>query len=212
MSIKLLVADHDEIALAGIRVLLNGANVEIVGEARTGAELLRLFEETKPDVVLLEALLPDQDGLQVLERIRRITFEAPVLFFSAHEVPGYIARAVAMGANGYVLKSADGSELSEAIRRASVGDDTWTKRLLRQVSSALRLGLSSAGVDTDGLLTPRENEVLQLVTAGLKNKQIADELGISSETIKEHVQNILRKVGVSDRTQAAVWAVRNGVA
>ena len=212
MSIKLLVADHDEIALAGIRVLLNGANVEIVGEARTGAELQRLFEETKPDVVLLEALLPDQDGLQVLERIRRITFEAPVLFFSAHEVPGYIARAVAMGANGYVLKSADGSELSEAIRRASVGDDTWTKRLLRQVSSALRLGLSSAGVDTDGLLTPRENEVLQLVTAGLKNKQIADELGISSETIKEHVQNILRKVGVSDRTQAAVWAVRNGVA
>jgi DNA-binding NarL/FixJ family response regulator len=212
MSIKLLVADHDEIALAGIRVLLNGADVEIVGEARTGTELLRLFEETKPDVVLLEALLPDQDGLQVLERIRRITFEAPVLFFSAHEVPGYIARAVAMGANGYVLKSADSSELSEAIRRASVGDDTWTKRLLRQVSSALRLGLSSAGVDTDGLLTPRENEVLQLVTAGLKNKQIADKLGISSETIKEHVQNILRKVGVSDRTQAAVWAVRNGIA
>jgi DNA-binding NarL/FixJ family response regulator len=210
MSIRILIADHHEIARMGLRRLLEGSDIEIVAEADNGRDAVSLASRHKIDVVVIESQMPLEDGLTAMGRIRNKSPEMGILFFSAHESPTYIARAVAMGANGYLLKSEPQQQIIEAIRTVADGQNTWTKKLLRQVSSALRVTRPKA--DKEGLLTQREYEVLAKLTEGLTNRQIAEQLNISSETIKEHVQHILRKLGVSDRTQAAVWAVRNGLA
>jgi DNA-binding NarL/FixJ family response regulator len=130
----------------------------------------------------------------------------PIVMFSAYDNPTYIARAVALGATGYISKSAARHEIIDAIRIAARGDTIWSRDELRRVTGAL--AAPRAGAETDVPLTKRESEVLKQLAFGLTNKEIAQSLGISYETVKEHVQHILRKIGVSDRTQAAVWAVR----
>jgi DNA-binding NarL/FixJ family response regulator len=126
--------------------------------------------------------------------------------FSGYENPTYIARAVALGALGCVLKTASSKEILAAVKAVAKGDNIWTPELLRRVSGSL---LTSGKADVP--LTKREGEVLKQLALGLTNKEIAHALGISYETVKEHVQHILRKLGVSDRTQAAVWAVRKNL-
>jgi DNA-binding NarL/FixJ family response regulator len=123
--------------------------------------------------------------------------------FSGNDNPTYVARAVALGAQGYLPKTASGKEIIAAVRAVAGGEDLWTRDLLRRVSGAL-----ASNSNTGVMLTKREGEVLKQLAFGLSNKEIAQALGISYETVKEHVQHILRKIGVSDRTQAAVWAVR----
>jgi DNA-binding NarL/FixJ family response regulator len=149
--------------------------------------------------------MPDCDGLNCLARIK-LDLAVPVIMFSAYDNPTYIARAVALGASGYLLKSASRDEIISAIRTAARGESIWTREELRRVTGALIAPRS--GPDSEVTLTKRESEVLKQLAFGLTNKEIAQTLGISYETVKEHVQHILRKVGVSDRTQAAVWAVR----
>src|SRR5262249_20829594 len=128
---------------------------------------------------------------------------ARVLMISGHDNPTYIARAVALGAQGFLSKSAPPAEILAAIKTVATGEDLWTREILRRVSGAL-----AAHSQIDVMLTKREGEVLKQLAFGLTNKEIAQALGISYETVKEHVQHILRKIGVADRTQAAVWAVR----
>jgi DNA-binding NarL/FixJ family response regulator len=130
----------------------------------------------------------------------------PVLMFSAYDNPTYIARAVALGASGYLSKSSSRDEILTAIRAVARGDSIWTREELRRVTGSLVAPRS--GPESEVTLTKREGEVLKQLAFGLTNKEIAQTLGISYETVKEHVQHILRKIGVSDRTQAAVWAVR----
>jgi DNA-binding NarL/FixJ family response regulator len=209
MSIKLLIADDHEVVRCGLRSVLAGGDIEIIGEATTGEQAIQMALEKRPDVLLLDIRMPAGDGLNVLGRLK---LEAPaiaVLIFSTYDNPTYVARAVALGAAGYVLKGTDRAGLIEAIRKASVGESAWTRDELRRVTGALATPRLNADVEVP--LTQRESEVLRQLALGLTNKEIAQALHISYETVKEHVQHILRKVGVSDRTQAAVWAVRKGL-
>ncbi len=206
MPIRLLIADDHEVVRAGIKTLVAGSDVKVIAEASTGEAAVRLTMKHKPDVVLLDVRMPEGDGLNSLGRIKLDLPDQPIVMFSTYDNPTYIARAVALGANGYVLKGAVRDKLLDTIRTASTGESAWTREELRRVSGALATPRLAADVEVP--LTQRESEVLRQLAYGLTNKEIAQVLGISYETVKEHVQHILRKVGVSDRTQAAVWAVR----
>src|SRR3990172_6006005 len=206
MAISVLIADDHEVVRAGLKSLLQGTDIRIVAEADNGTTALKLTIKHKPDLVLLDVRMPDGDGLNCLARIKLDLPNVPVVMFSAFDNPTYVARAVALGAAGYLLKSAKREEILEAIHVAARGESIWTRDELRRVTGAL--ATPRVGAEVDVPLTKRENEVLKQLAFGLTNKEIAQALGISYETVKEHVQHILRKIGVSDRTQAAVWAVR----
>ena len=209
MTIRVLVADDHDVVLGGLRALFQGTEITIVAEAKTGNEAVRLALETNPDLLLLDVRMPDGDGLTALGRIKSERPELPVLFLSNYDNPTYLARAVALGACGYLLKTCSREKILESIRTCATGKDVWTREELRRVTGAL--STPRTGHDVEVSLTQREGEVLRQLALGLTNKEIAQALNISYETVKEHVQHILRKVGVSDRTQAAVWAVRKGL-
>jgi len=209
MTIRLLIADDHEVVRCGLKTVFQGTDIEVVGEACTGDETVQLVEQIKPDVVLLDVRIPDGDGLKTLGRIKLDHPELPVLIFSAYDNPTYVARAVALGAVGYLLKGIGSETLVDAIKRVAAGEDAWTREELRRVTGALATPRLAADVEVP--LTQRESEVLRQLALGLTNKEIAQSLSISYETVKEHVQHILRKIGVSDRTQAAVWAVRKNL-
>jgi DNA-binding NarL/FixJ family response regulator len=158
---------------------------------------------------MVDVRLPGGDGLQLLGRIKNHNPKQPVLIFSAFENPTYVARAVALGANGFVLKTDSEDRIFDAIQRTAKGENIWSRDELRRVTGSL--ATMRVGTESEIPLTQREGEVLKQLANGLTNKEIALSLGISYETVKEHVQHILRKVGVSDRTQAAVWAVRKNL-
>ncbi|TWU36551.1 Response regulator protein VraR [Novipirellula aureliae] len=206
---KLLVVDDHEVIRHGVRVLLEDTDMEIVGEASTAADALSKVKSLSPDAVLLDIRMEGGDGLNALGRIKLDYPDLPIVLYSAYDNPTYIARAVALGASGYVLKSATRERLIEALGLALAGESAWTREELRRVTGALATPRLSADIEVP--LTQRESEVLRQMALGLTNKEIAKMLGISYETVKEHVQHILRKIGVSDRTQAAVWAVRKNL-
>ena len=166
--------------------------------------------ESDVDVVLMDVRMPDGDGLSALGRIKLDKPSLAVLFFSAFDNPASIARAIALGASGYLLKDCSRDELIAAIRAVAAGDSVWSKEKLRSVSGALRTPRTGNNLEIS--LSEREAEVLRQMAKGYTNKQIAQAMNISYETVKEHVQHILRKIGLTDRTQAAVWAVRNDLA
>lgn len=211
MTIRLLVVDDHEVVRCGLRSLFQGTEIQVTGEAASGEEAVNKAkkEKDKYDVVLLDVRMSEGDGLNALGRIKLDRPELPIVILSAYDNPSYIARAVALGAAGYVLKGSPREELLDAVRKASVGDSTWTRDNLRRVTGAL--ATPRLNLDSEVPLTQRESEVLRHLTSGATNKEIARTLEISYETVKEHVQHILRKIGVSDRTQAAVWAVRKGL-
>ena len=209
MTIKLLIVDDHEVVRCGLKSLVAGTDIEVVAEAASGEEAVRMVKQHKPDVVLMDIRMPGGDGLTALGRIKLDYAEMPVLVLSTYDNPTYVARAVALGAAGYVLKGAPRDQLLETIRVAARGDSAWTREELRRVTGALATPRLTSDVEVP--LTKRESEVLRQLALGLTNKEIAQALDISYETVKEHVQHILRKVGVSDRTQAAVWAVRKGL-
>ena len=206
MPIKVLVVDDHEVLRSGLRALFEGTDIKVVGEASNGKDGLRLTNEKAVDVVVLDVRMPDLDGLNVLGRIKLDHPQLPVLMLSTYDNPTYVARAVALGAAGYLLKGADGQDIVAAIRKAATGQAIWTREELRRVTGALATPRTASEVEVP--LTQRESEVLRQLALGLTNKEIAQALSISYETVKEHVQHILRKIGVTDRTQAAVWAVR----
>ncbi len=209
MSIKILIADDHEVVRLGLKSLVADTDIEVMSEATSGEEACRFALELDPDVVLLDVRMANGDGLTALGRIKLERPEMPVLILSTYDNPTYVARAVALGAAGYILKGAGREKLVEAIRTVARGENAWTRDELRRVTGALATPRLNADVEVP--LTQRESEVLRQLALGLTNKEIAQALHISYETVKEHVQHILRKVGVSDRTQAAVWAVRKGL-
>ncbi len=209
MAVSLVIADDHEVVRAGLKALLKDTDIRIVGEATDGTAAFKLVNKHRPDLVLLDVRMPDVDGLNCLARIKLDLPKIPVVMFSGFDNPTYIARAVALGAAGYLLKNAKRTEIINAIHAAASGDTIWTRDVLRRVTGALAAPRNSE--DSDVPLTKRESEVLKQLAFGLTNKEIAQSLGISYETVKEHVQHILRKIGVSDRTQAAVWAVRKNL-
>lgn len=211
MPIRLLIADDHEVVRVGLRAMLSEADVTVVAEASTGVETLAAVERHRHelDLVLLDVRMPDGDGLKILTNLKDTNPDLPVLMISTFDNATYMARSVALGASGYLLKGVDQPVLLDMIRKAAMGEMVWRREELRRVTGAL--STPRMPVDIEVTLTQRESEVLHQLAHGLTNKQIAEVLGISYETVKEHVQHILRKIGVSDRTQAAVWAVRQGL-
>jgi DNA-binding NarL/FixJ family response regulator len=205
-KIRLLVADDHEVVRSGLKSLLAGSDVKIVAEVATAAAAVKYALENEVDIALLDIRLPDGDGLTSLGRIKLDKPNLPILILSTFDNPTYIARAVALGASGYLLKGCTREDLLKAIHTAAEGETAWTREELRRVTGALATPRLTADVEVP--LTQRESEVLRQLAYGLTNKEIAQTLKISYETVKEHVQHILRKIGVTDRTQAAVWAVR----
>ena len=209
MAVRLLIADDHEVVRTGIKSILADTNIEIVGEATSSEEVVSMTRELNPDIVLLDIRMPGNDGLNALGRIKQDRPRMPVLVLSIYDNPTYVARAAALGANGYLIKTATQEEVVDAVQRVAAGENIWTREELRRGTGAA--ATPRLLDDMEAPLTRRESEVLRQLTHGLTNKEIAQALGISYETVKEHVQHILRKVGVADRTQAAVWAVRKGL-
>lgn len=208
MSIRLLVVDDHQMVRSGVAFLVQDTEIEIIGEASSGEQAVLKVQELRPDLVLIDIQMAGGDGLTALGRIKAERPHLPVLILSTFNNPLYVGQAMALGASGYLLKGCEREELIQAITRAAAGKSAWTRSEIRRVSGALS---TPRLPDIEVPLTEREAEVLRLLALGKTNKQIARTLTISFETVKEHVQHILNKVGVSDRTQAAVWAVREGL-
>ena len=195
--------------------MLADSPVMVVGEAATGVQAVELARELRPDVILLDIRMPDLDGLAALREIKRDNPRLRVVMLTAYDNPAWFVQAVAYGAAGYLLKSMPREELVSTLQAVVAGDALVSPAHLSQVIHHLG---AEAGADADSVtaevnkLTEREREVLALLTEGLTNRQIADTLGVAASTIKTHVQNIMLKTGASDRTQAAVIAVRAGIA
>lgn len=206
-KIRVFIADDHDMVRVGLKAMFAGTDIEVVGEASTGEDAVNFVFNNDVDVVILDVRMPRGDGLNALGRIKLEKPQLPVLMLSTFDNPTYVARAVAFQAQGYLLKSATREELLEAIHRVAQGENIWTRDELRRVAGGLATPRMAADVDIP--LTQRESEVLKQLANGLTNKEIAQILNISYETVKEHVQHILRKIGVTDRTQAAVWAVKN---
>lgn len=209
MSVRLLIADDHEVIRTGLVALLAGSDIEVVGQAASGKEAIKLAEQLRPDVVLLDIRMPDSDGLATLEKLRVKVPDSKIVMLSTYDNPTYVARSVALGAHDYVLKGSTREALLDTILTAARGESPSRSGELRRVAGAMKL---RQVLDDDEVpLTQRETQVLRHVALGLSNKEIGRSLEISVETVKEHVQNILRKIAVSDRTQAAVWAVRKNL-
>lgn len=209
MSIRVVVADDHEVVRRGLGCLFADTDVTIVGEASTGEEAIAQAREHKPDVVVLDIRMPGMDGLDTLEKIKAEVPETKVVMMSTYDNPTYVARSVALGASDYVLKGSSREQILTAITRAANGEQAAPESMLYRVRG--HMTRRREGNDAENPLTNRELQVLRHVSLGLSNREIGRSLTISIETVKEHVQNILRKIDVADRTQAAVWAVKRGL-
>ncbi len=202
--IRVAHADDHKVVRLGLEQLLQTfTDVEVVGSATGGEAAVTLCRELRPEVLLLDLQMPEVDGI---EATRRVASESPgtrVVVFTSFSDRDGIVRALDAGAIGYLLKDAEPEEIHEAIRAASRGEAPITPRAAMALLADRRE--RAPGVD----LTGREREVLLLVVEGLANKQIARRLGISEKTVKGHLTNLFQRIGVTDRTQAALWAERN---
>jgi DNA-binding NarL/FixJ family response regulator len=209
MTIRLLVADPHPAVAAGARQFVAGTEIEVASQAADGVRAVKLATEEAPDIVLMAVKMPREDGLSALARIKQARPDLPVVMTACDRHPVHLAQAYRLGASGLLLKDFSPGELVAAIRRVASGGDIWSREEVRRVTGVFTSEQMTPSVDV--ALTPREYEVLRLIIGGLTNRRISEQLDISYETVKEHVQHIIRKIGVSDRTQAAVWAARNGL-
>jgi DNA-binding NarL/FixJ family response regulator len=208
-KIRLLVADDHELVRCGLKGLLAGTKIDVVAGVPSGPAAVEYVLKHDVDIVLMDVRMPDGDGLNALGRIKLDKPDLPILMFSTVDNPSYAARAVAMGASGYLLKGCTRDELVDAITKAVAGENLFTRQQLRRMSGALAAPRFTADIEFP--LTQREADVLRNLANGMANKDIAKTMNIGCETVKEHVQHIFRKIGLNDRTQAAVWAVRKGL-
>jgi DNA-binding NarL/FixJ family response regulator len=210
MKTRLLIADDHEVIRVGLTSLFAGTDIEVVAQAANGNECLRLAEEHKPDVILLDVRMPESDGLETLEKLRQNVPDAKVVMFSAFDNPTHIARALAWGASDFVFKGSKRQTIMEVVQAAAAGRSPSDSGELRRVANTVNN--QEAIQDGRLILTRRESQIVRLLAFGLSNGEIHRLLGISIETVKEHVANILRKFEMKDRCQVAVWAVRKGLA
>ena len=205
----LLVAHPKDLIRAGLRVMLAGSNVKIVGEASDASNTLTLAKKHKPTAVLLDVGIPGGDAFELVQTLAKPLPATKVVFVTEIDNPTYMARARAVGAINCLLMGFSQRELIAAIENAAAGKPVLGAGNFGRVTASL--ATREKGPALDAGLTPRESQVLSHVAFGLSNDEIARSLEISVETVKEHVQNLLRKLAVNDRTQAAVWAVKSGV-
>jgi DNA-binding NarL/FixJ family response regulator len=204
------VDDH-EIWRGGVRSMLEGTEFTVVGEAASGDEAMETVVRTRPRIVLLDIRMAGGDGLETLHALKQAHPQLAVVMLTTYDNPTFMARAVAGGAAGYLLKGVTRDELLEALRAVANGELLLSPQdLIRSLHHLSEQ--DAATVDLVEPLTQREEEVLRLLATGVSNRDIAAVLYIAESTVKTHVENIIGKLGVSDRVQAAVWAVRHGLA
>ncbi len=210
MPIKVILADDHSMIREGLKQLLEiDGNIQVVGEAADGIECLSLLKKVKADVLLLDINMPKMNGLQVLEKINKGQTDIKVLMLTVHNEVDYLIKSIDIGIDGYLLKDSGSAELKKAINSLYNGE----KYIQPELTPLLNQKLVEKETDLDKLhsLTKRELQILKLIAEGLFNKEIGDRLSISERTVKNHVFNLFKKIDAADRTQAAVFAIRNNV-
>jgi DNA-binding NarL/FixJ family response regulator len=206
--IRLLVVDDHPMVRTGLTQLLGGHDdIEVVGTASDGAEAVTAVAELAPHVVLMDLSMPGMDGCEATRRIATAHPDVRVVVLTSFVDREGILEALDAGAIGYLLKDAEPDELLRGVRAASVGESPLSPKAATAIVQARSSRSRAAGAEPE--LTPREREVLGLLTAGLANKQIARRLGISEKTVKAHLTSVFQRINVADRTQAALWAQRH---
>jgi DNA-binding NarL/FixJ family response regulator len=209
MAIRILVVDDHSVVRQGLRMFLGlDPELEVVGEAEDGAAALRQCHALQPDVVLMDMLMPVMDGIAATEAIRRELPDTEVIALTSVLEDEAVIGAVEAGAIGYLLKDTQADELRHAIKAAAAGQVQLSPAAAARLMREVRTPEIMAGES----LTERENDVLRLLAKGLANKEIARDLVIGEKTVKTHVSNILAKLGVQSRTQAALYAAQHGLA
>jgi DNA-binding NarL/FixJ family response regulator len=206
-GIRILVADDHPMLREGlVAVLSTQPDFDIIGEAADGAEVVRLAEALRPDVILLDLEMPDVDGVAALEGLRDAVSEARAIVFTAYDTDERILRSLRAGARGYLLKGASRQEIFDAVRTVYAGGSLLEPGVTTRLLDHVREG----GEQTEPL-TPRELEVLALISEGLHNSEIAGRLFVTERTVKFHVSSILAKLGADNRTEAVALAARRGL-
>lgn len=208
--LRVVIADDHIVVREGLQMFLAETpdEVEVVGQASDGAEAIIMIEALRPDVVIMDLVMPRVDGIEAIRRLRQRGNETPVLVLTTFADGGRVGEAIGAGAIGYLLKDIGRSDLLAAVRAAARGQPTLHPAAQHELVQHLAAPQTSAPF---GALTARERDVLRLIAAGCSNKRIATELSISLGTVKGYVSSILDKLNVADRTQAALFAVRNGI-
>lgn len=203
---RLLLVDDHPMMRRGIRQLLElEEDLQVVGEAGNGQEALDQLAELQPDLVLLDNNMPQMNGVETLKKIRERGFTGKVLLFTVSDAEEDVRDALRFGANGYLLKDMEPEQLIDQLRRVLQGHMTVSPALTPVLAQALRSPQAATQAD----LTDRERQVLKMISAGLSNKMIGNKLGITEGTVKVHVKNLLHKLGLRSRVEAAVWALEH---
>lgn len=206
----LLVDDHNMVRM-GLRTYFSTLlDIEVIGEAGTGSEAVRMVSELAPDVVLMDLLMPNMDGVEATRQIKKVSPSTQVIVLTSYHEDEHIFPAIRAGALSYVLKDIDPDDLADTVRRARAGEAVLNPRVAARMVQEIH-GARSQGVNPFQELTDREMEVLRHVAAGKNNREIAEVLVISEKTVKTHITNILSKLHLVDRTQAAVFAWQEGI-
>lgn len=211
--INVLIADDHSLIRQGLKQILElEKDIAVIAQASNGAEAVELAREFTPDVILMDINMPGSNGLQAIKEIKQEKLRSKIIVLTIHEDREYLFKTLRMGAEGYVLKDAEPSVLIEAIRNVHTGQSfiqpNMTTELVKEFN---RVTMNEKEKHDDNNLTSREIEVLELIAEGLINKEIAKKLYISEKTVKNHVSNIFRKLNVSDRTQAAIYAFKHNI-
>lgn len=210
MAISIMITDDHSMIREGLKSLLElDDDIKVIAEAVDGRDCLDKLDVYKPDVLLLDINMPNMNGLEVLKELKARKSKVKVLVLTVHNETEYLMKAVDIGINGYVLKDSESAELKKAIRVIMDGE-TYIQPSLIPALNAKRLERNEDEEKIDSL-TRRELEVLKLLAIGMYNKEVAEKLEISERTVKNHVSNIFKKLEVTDRTQAAVFAIRNNL-
>lgn len=206
--IQIMMADDHLMVREGVKALLEiDGDIKVVAQANDGVECLKMLEEICPDVLLLDINMPKLDGLAVLETIKQTKPHVKVIVLTIHNEGDYLYKAYEKGADGYVLKDSGSDILKRAIRIVHQGEQYIEPILMPKLRE--RIENKNNPDKKEDKLSKREFEILKLVAVGMYNKEIADQLSISEKTVKNHMSSIFRKIKVSDRTQAAVYAIRH---